>query len=32
MKKLTFTLALILCLVLCVFAFSSCGKKNFSKL
>ena len=28
MKKLTFTLALILCLVLCVFAFSSCGKKK----
>ena len=28
MKKLTFTLALILCLVLCVFAFASCGKKK----
>lgn len=28
MKKLTITLALILCLVLCVFAFASCGKKT----
>ena len=28
MKKLTFTIALILCLVLCVFAFASCGKKK----
>ena len=28
MKKLTVTLALLLCLVLCVFAFSSCGKKK----
>ena len=28
MKKLTIALALVLCLVLCVFAFASCGKKN----
>ena len=28
MKKLTVTLALVLSLVLCVFAFASCGKKN----
>ena len=28
MKKLTIALALILCLVLCVFAFASCGKKK----
>ena len=28
MKKITSTLALILCLILCVFAFASCGKKN----
>ncbi|MBR4335651.1 MAG: hypothetical protein IKP74_04265 [Clostridia bacterium] len=28
MKKLTMALALILCLVLCVFAFASCGKKK----
>ena len=28
MKKLTIALALILCLVLCVFSFASCGKKN----
>ena len=28
MKKLTVALALILCLVLCVFAFASCKKKN----
>ena len=28
MKKITLTLALILCLVLCVFAFASCAKNN----
>ena len=28
MKKITLTLALILCLALCVFAFASCGKKT----
>ena len=28
MKKLSVTLALILCLVLCAFAFASCGKKK----
>ena len=28
MKKLTIALALVLCLVLCVFAFASCGKKK----
>ena len=28
MKKLTIALALVLCLVLCVFSFASCGKKN----
>ena len=28
MKKLTTALALVLCLVLCIFAFASCGKKN----
>ena len=28
MKRLTLTIALILCLVLCVFAFASCGKKK----
>ena len=28
MKRLTIALALILCLVLCIFAFASCGKKK----
>ena len=28
MKKLTLTIALVLCLVLCAFAFASCGKKK----
>ena len=28
MKKLTLTIALVLCLVLCAFAFASCGKKG----
>ncbi len=31
MKKLSVTLTLILCLVLCVFAFASCEKKNGKK-
>ena len=28
MKRLTLALAFVLCLILCVFAFASCGKKN----
>ena len=28
MKRLTLTLAFVLCLILCVFAFASCGKKK----